>query len=310
MAIDQKELLQRASIKTMKKDLKRLREADAKKESQKIISVRTPEKKAEPVKPAVATEPSSSLQVSLQAQAQSDRRITDLKHVANESEKQEIFLLESRRKALAQKLIDFAKGEEVSLMAEKDKAIAESSSVKEHMDQLTQKAQDKGDKMAEQQAWFLAQELKKADSAIQGINEQIESVKRKKGAFQLEIQGIDDALRSIADGLEARKSAPPAEPLEMKKMPIPATLRQAQDKPPAESAPKTLPHNKPEPLLYKVPEKPYLKEVPARVKEKLSQSAVIEEEARRKFMEDVDQWAAVYEKSHASRQSAQAKKRS
>ena len=39
MATDQKQLIQRIDVRTMKKDIKRLREADVVKESQKIVLV-------------------------------------------------------------------------------------------------------------------------------------------------------------------------------------------------------------------------------------------------------------------------------
>src|SRR3989344_6886410 len=118
MAVDQKELdkkiLQRTHIRTMKKDLKALRETDSVKERQKISDLPLIEKKIEKIVPLPSKTPPPS-----------PNPLKNISGQANENEKQQIFLLGGQKLAASQELQNITQKQEPTLALEKNNALLE-----------------------------------------------------------------------------------------------------------------------------------------------------------------------------------------
>ena len=123
-----KEFLKRAEVRTMKKDLSVLREADAMKERNKIVGIKTLEeqmeekKKAEIDIPVKAVAERAKREEVLQRNEGQERIAEkDLKNYAAEEERQQIFLLESQRLSLEKQADAIDKEKDPALKLEKNK---------------------------------------------------------------------------------------------------------------------------------------------------------------------------------------------
>lgn len=298
MAIDQKEaeskeFLNRADIVTMKKDIKRLREADAFKESAKIttapiasqspkapeiLSSLDPKPKFEPRKDFVKKVPVASVE---KKGVTPIPKVSGDKTNATEDEKQKIFLLESQR-AETEKQIQLINGKTPALDLEKTGIQKEREDWQKKLNPLIEKAETGSEEQKqaiEKERWPIETELEKAENRGKDIDAKYRELETSKSQLNQKITQIDNSLKEMYLGIEKRtKEIEKAKQASLQQPITPPTTPKVEKQ---TTAPVT-----------KEPEKPYLKNVPLVAKEQLSQSANSEEEQRRKFLEDIDTWAS------------------
>src|SRR3989344_3160878 len=298
MAIDQKEaqakeFLNRGDIVTMKKDIKRLREADAFKESARITTTpiaKQPPKGAskEEIKIPVSSEPrvepkkdfTKKIVISpTPKDAQKPTRPSGNKNNATEDEKQKIFLLESQRTETEK---------ELRLLSEKTPALeSEKSNIQKEREGWQNKLSviieegktgtEEQKQEVEKKRWPIETELEKTGNRIKDVDAKYNELGQTKTQLVQKITQIDNSLKEIYSNIETRTQAAET----VSRQPITPPTPPKKEMPPAESP-------------VKEPEKPYLKNIPPAVKEKLAESVSSEEEQRRKFLEDIDKWASFH----------------
>ncbi|OGZ63714.1 MAG: hypothetical protein A3A98_00275 [Candidatus Staskawiczbacteria bacterium RIFCSPLOWO2_01_FULL_40_39] len=353
--IQAKELLQRTNIRTMRKDLQQLREADVVKESEKIVAakiakepvqksspapesadkqippaqdkkigVNAPEEREENLKVGQyeekitypiswpAPEPIRTVKDSGQKAAQekvAKEPFPEIEHKApaTETEKQKIFLLTSQRAKLEHQLTIIAK-EESPLVSEKNQLSLQQKDLQKKLNPLIEeekkieaektkienrekentivaqrqylekerwKLEDQRQKI-EKKRWPIEEHLAKLEEKIQDIDAKYEKITLEKGDLKTKIAEINSALKELNFSI----------------LPSEETAKQELMEKPKEHMPI-------EPSKLSRPaEKNTLKAVPPTVKEKFVQSTKIEEERRRKFMEDVERWASLSDKNN------------
>lgn len=278
MAVDQKsqtkEVVRRSAIRTMKKDIRRLRETDTVKESEKIIKLDLTPPPA-PVKPfdsaqgkpapIVPPKPSTPvIKTPAPLPARPSKEALFAKEHATEPEKQQMFALESKKNELARQL------------AEKEKQSApvafEKNRLAEQQRQWQEKAGQMDAKKADEKERFpIDRELSNITGQLQRIEGQYSAALGQEQQIKQEIKAITSALEDVYTAIRQRYEAKAA-----------ASAAQAVKPPQEEKQPQ------PEPLPTKEPS--YLKEVPASAKKSIIQAGAKENEQRKKFMEDVERW--------------------
>ncbi len=348
-------ILQRDQIKTMKKDIQRLREADVQRESQRIIGAKTsfptfqapkifekpvePPEVPEPTPPATPPAPPTPTPPPLpmpsmppqekstepayddgeksfyEAMSQGPKKITheksavapEAKENATEEEKQQMFLLQSQKKDLEKQLQAIGSTKEVSVNAEKSALASEQKKLQEKLAGLIKEegiieAEEKN--IADQEAqvaipaerqalekkrwelesqrqkiekkrWAIENELVKLENNVKKLDEGFVIFNSRQSEIKNKINEINHALQQMHNHIAKGNPG--------KKTPFPNHEGKIHSHPIKKSAE--------EPGLHRR-EKTYLKDIPKEAKEKLAESTVVEETQRRKFMEDVEQWAA------------------
>src|SRR5882724_7490642 len=162
MAISQasnvKELLQRSNIRTMKKDLKKLREADSAKESQKIIG---------------------------------------FKGIGEEAEKQKQFVLRSKEAEAKEQLEVLAK-QKAPVMLKKNEAISNSQQLQAKINPIDQKekmATLKQFDSIEKQRLPLDQQKAALQEKIENLGQQEQELNKKEQEVKATINTIDSKLQ-------------------------------------------------------------------------------------------------------------------
>lgn len=363
-------LLQRANIKTMKKDLKQLREADALKESEKIIKIKIPnlQKDRNPAAnnlglikelPKIAEkEPAfksrydkveksktpyfsetaedkekkslETTQNELKKENQEMERRKEILHkktereqsamikateYANENEKQQIFLLESQKTDLEKQAQSAGKNQEPSFIFEKNKILREQKSWQEKLNPLIEEEkkieieqktmegkenqtnvpserqelekvrwnlEDQRQKI-EKKRWSIEQNLSKLENKIKELDENYKKFSLGENELKNKIAEIDNSLRDIYFNITERETERIKNSMEEQKS---ASLRKVEIDLKEQKIKKQQQMES-----SGIKEKEYFKGIAPAEREKLAQSVKIEEEQRRKFMEDVEKWA-------------------
>ncbi len=318
-----KEFLKRAEIRTMKKDLQALREADALKERDKIVKIKTLEEQIQEQEKKLANKEKAKNEAEkagrekvLEKNAAEERMAEkDLKEYASEQERQQIFLLESQRLGFGKQAESIDKEKDPALKLQKNKILLEKrdweaklNSVLEQEKKLedeqkfiAEKAQTttlaSERKSLEQRRWALEKEIQEIEKKRWEIEKQLENIENKikeidKSSEQLvaekndlnqKILGIDKSLRDIYSAVIAKVEERRRGEAEEQKAAREATAKikaQTQEKIQRQQWTRTAEQPK---------ENEFLKEIPAPVKEKLARAAEIEEEQRKKFIQDVEE---------------------
>lgn len=293
-----KDLLQRGNIRTMKKDIASLREADSLQEKQKISNIKiVPEPAKESVKEPIKISPEKNssldnviddnwtagqktrqqevknvLQQSAKQEIKQDPSIdADIKLYASEIEKQQIFLLQSRKAELEKQMTGMGLEESASLQAKKAEVQKKLSAMPKEVEQGTEQDED-----AQKKRWVVEGELVKLEDTIKSLDESNQQSQTAKNNIKKEIAGIDDSLKAMSNSILQREKAKEEQ------------LQRLVDKK-AQSPVQEVPKITAQPYL---PEKEFLKELSLPAREKLAKSTEIEEKRRAKFMEDVERWAS------------------
>ena len=285
----------------MKKDLAALREADSLKEREKIKTIKsplppTPQTTASPVPkpieqevprpiakkipvvdaiapamPPVAQELSRPVQPTAPANA-------------NEIEKQQIFLLQSEKTELEKKLKELGEEKDPALFLEKNRLLLEQKDLEQKLVPFVREAGSATEarkQVIEKQRlpWDMKiSKLKERITYLDGINNKSEE---KEASVKAAIARVQNSLKTLSIAIEKRGQAKP-EP----------SFKPAPQKPITE----------PRPIIQRPPvtplaDKPAFAKSSAPAVEKMAKSTEIEETHRRKFIEDVEKWAAASSKN-------------
>ena len=265
MATDQTQLIQRTDVRTMKKDIKKLREADVVKESQKIVGLGTTDTE----KP----QPKEELKKEVLPQV-TNKEIDALdktKQYANENEKQQIFLFQSQKKDIEtelQKIVE--KKQQIGF--EKNKIIAEQTYWQEKLNPILEQertaTEDQKDPL-EKQKWPIEQSLAKLKNTIKNFDENNKKLSQEENGLTTKILEINHTLKEIYDTILKR---------EVNKK---TALQQEQQTVVTETTPKST-----QPKTSEDAEE--TPEPQDKIYEKASTNN--DQEQKRKFMEDVEKW--------------------
>jgi len=320
--VQAKEFLKRAEIRTMKKDLMALRETDALKERDKIIKLRTLEEQLDERKKAndlatakTVAEKIGREEILTKNEGQEKIAEKDLKNYATEQERQQIFLLESQRldfekqidlidqekdpalkldknKLLIQKrdqqeklnsvLADEKKLEdEQKFIVEKEKTTtidAQRKSLEQSRWDLEEKIKD-----VEKKRWAVEKEIQDTDGKTAQIDRSSETLVLEKNLLKDKVLGVDKSLREIYTGVmtreEDKRKGNEAE--QIAKREALAKLRESEKEKVQRqqwTGSSTTAHKTPLDIGVPVP-----------VRRTLAKSFQSEEEARKKFMQKVEQ---------------------
>lgn len=347
MAIDQKDLsqlvkppvkeseslLQRVNIRTMKKDLQKLREFDATSERQKIVKKNTvkAQNKPQDIESKALNQIEKDVQelenrgkILQQSTKQEEGAILQAKKYANESEKQQIFVLEAQKAELQKNIQAIVKEQEPPLLLEKNKILIEQKNLQQKLAPLAEQeakieAQQKviedkeaktnvaSEKQAlekerwqlddqrkgiEKQRWTIEGEISKLQEKIKNVDGNYKKSDSQEAELKAKIADIDNSLREIYHTISQREIEKRNKPPEQKK-PLGHSSKHETNSPILK--PK-IQEKMPAQPAPQIKEKPYLKEATEKLKEKLEETREIEERRRATFMEDIEKWAALNQK--------------
>lgn len=236
-----RDFLKRVEIRTMKKDLSALREADALLERDKIAKIKTLEEQLALEKaPVPQKDQKADLQeVLYRNEAQEKIAEKDLKNYATEQERQQIFLMESERFNAETQIKEIDDKKDPALKLENNQALLQIKKWQERLNAIIKEEKEKEDeqkflaeksqttaipaerKALEQSRWDLdkkIQEIEKkrweAEKQVQNlennsqkINASSEALTAEKNNLRNKILGVDRSLREIYSGIMAREEA-------------------------------------------------------------------------------------------------------
>jgi len=321
--IQAKEFLKRAEIRTMKKDLLALRESDSLKERDKIVKIKTLEeqrseqqKKLE-VKDAAtaAADKAGREEILTKNEGQERTAEKDLKNYATEQERQQIFLLESERLGFEKQIDAIDKEKDPALKLEKNKLLLQGRDQQAKLDSiLEQEKKLEGEQkiiIEKEQTTTIASEKKGLEQARWDMDKRIQEVEKKRWETEKQIQdteakikqidisseqlvieknglrdkvlGVDKSLREIYSAVMAREEDKRRGQAEEQ-----ITKREALSKIKAGEN-ERIQRQQWSGASTSAPKKPLEIPVPIPVKRKLAESFRAEEEARKKFIQDVEQ---------------------
>lgn len=309
-------LLNRADIRTMRKDIKKLRELDAASVGQVPAPAPAPQavkpfKAPAPVKieitsPKPVTPPESPQEKAFEQIARQDNeKMAQAKQYATEAEKQQIFRLEGQANEIKNQIqaIGAQKGSLLSL--EKNQIGIKQQQQKKILEGIIQEENKVDQEIAalenKEGAITIPSEKQRLEKERGDKENQRQTIEKKRWVVEQEISKLEGAMKNL-DG-NARESKEEQAILTAKLAGVDNSLRriyfaiiERQNKKTREAkivqapAPKLI-APKPMPAPIALPkEKTYLKDIPAPAKEKLVQTASTENEQRRRFMEDVEAW--------------------
>jgi len=314
-----KEFLKRAEVRTMRKDLRALRESDALKERDKIAKIKTLEEQLEERKKVLATEAATraektGLQEVLQKKEKEEVIAEkDLKNYATEAERQQIFLLESQRLGFEKQVDAIDKEKDPALKLEKNKLLLlkqeqqkklntileEEKKLENEQKFITEKQQtttiasqrkgleqsrwdlDKKIQDIEKKRWEAEKETEDTDSKVSQIDKSSQQLVTDKNGLQNKILGIDRSLREIYSVVIARE--------EEKRKGL-AKEEVARKKVLSEARATESEKVQREQWTGKrnIENKPFLANAPIPLKKKIAKSFEAEEEQRKKFLQDIE----------------------
>lgn len=316
-----RDFLKRAEIKTMRKDLLKLREADSLKERDKIAKIETiEEQKADLQK---------KLEIKAQAQGIAQKTARDdvlqknekqeyaaekdLKAYATEEERQQIFLFESQRLDFEKQIEKIEKEKDSALKLEKNRILLEIQSWQAKLSSIVgeeKKLEDEQKLIIEKEQSStipaekkgLEQRRSEIDGEIQniekkrwGVEKQIQDLEAKvktvdlssdqlvleKNSLRNKILGIDKSLREIYTGVIAREE-------DKKRGLLEAQRKQREALAKGKEEEKERVQRQQWTGKAGTPQKGFLGNAPDVLKEKMEKAAQAEEEQRKKFMQDVN----------------------
>lgn len=329
-----KEFLKRAEIRTMKKDLRKLREFDALKERDKIAKIKTLEEQRLEQQEALRKKEEERLVAEREKREkilgenaiQERLAEKDLKEYATEQERQQIFIFESQRIAFEKKVEEIDGKKDPALKLEKNNILIEKRGWQEKLNKIleqekkleseenfiNQKSQESAiaseKKGLEERRWEIEKEVQEIEKKRWQIEKEIENIENKivenekssqslvveKNDLNQKILGVDKSLREIYSEVMARVEDTRRGKLEEQRLAKENLSKvraeekeniQRQQWRPATKIPSI-------PVPSKnagVPVAPVKKSPPMSTRKEPDFSA--EEEARKKFMQNVESWA-------------------
>lgn len=319
-----KDFLKRAEIRTMRKDLLKLREADSLKERDKIAKIKTLEEQLEekkkadlaaPVKFTPEREKAEREEVLTKNEGQERIAEKDLKNYATEQERQQIFLLESQRLGFEKQVDAIDQQKDPALKLEKNKLLLQIRDQQEKLDLVLEQERKLEDEQklitGKEQTTTIPSERKSLEQARWDLDKKIQDVEKKRWEAEKQIEDTNNGLKQVdksSEQLVAEKNS-----LRDKILGVDKSLRETYSVVMAREEEKRRGQAK-EQIIQKealsearaeqkeriqreqwstrslgpVKNEGYLSSVPKPVKEKIIKSAEAEEDQRKKFLQDVE----------------------
>ena len=321
-----KEFLKRAEIRTMRKDLQELREADALEERDKIIKGKTAEeekaeiaKKKEAEKATLENQQREKvLSKNINEERSAEKQI---KSYAEESEKQRIFIFESQRLGLEKQIDVFEQEKESSLLLEKNRILINKRTLETKLNDIVAEEQkvEKEEKFIvekektsnvpsekksleekrseletkrqeiEKKRWAAEKEIKKTEDELEKIDAGYLQIIKEKNSLREKIKAIDMSLRDVYSKIITRVEDKKRGLL--KEQQINAAVVEELSSAKKEKIQReqwTHQTNPGQASGEITKEKEFLKGASDKMKERLAESAKTEEEQRKKFLEDIE----------------------
>lgn len=207
-----KDFLKRAEIRTMKKDLRFLREGDAVKERDKIARLKTLEEQLAEQEQAnqasnLATTEKLARQEVLEKHGQEEKIAEkDLKNYATEQERQQIFLLESQKLQFEKQVDAIDKEKDPALKLEKNKLLIEIKNWQDKLNKIQeQEKQFEGEEkllIDKEQVATSPAEKKSLEDSKRDYDAKIQDVEKKRWAVEKEIENINGKVAHIDQSFE------------------------------------------------------------------------------------------------------------
>lgn len=325
-----KEFLKRAEIKTMKKDLSALREVDALKERDKIVKIKTLEEQEEEQRRKIAAQEAARAAQERTAREELLQRGAkeeisaeqDLKQYATEEERQQIFLLESQRFEAEKQIDEIDRKKEPELRLEKNRLLIQKREQQARLNDIleeegklegeqkfiTEKEQtsnipaekrsfeqtraemEKRIEEIEKKRWTAEKQAEEIDAKITRTDDLSEQNNAEKNKLRNKVLGIDKSLREIYSAVMAREDSR-IKGLAQEQVVKKETLAKTR----AEEKEKIQRKQWTGLGMMEQEEGGFMAGVPTPAKTKLEESAVSEKEQRKKFVQDVEDWAGTEE---------------
>lgn len=327
-----KEFLKRAEIRTMRKDLMSLREVDALKERDKIAKLKTLEEQLDEKVKAdqlagikTAGEKAGLEEVLLKNEGQEKIAEKDLKNYATEDEKQKIFLFESQRLGFEKQVDEIDKVKDPALKLEKNKFLiskrdwqAKLNSILEEEKKLEDEQKfiiekekattiatqrkgleesrwdlDKKIQDVEKKRWEAEKQNQDLDAKVSQIDRSSDQLVVEKNALRDKILGVDKLLREVYSVVMAREE-------ERRKGEAQEQIARREAIAKARSVENEKAQRQqwsPSSMQRQQKDEGFLSKAPAAVRERIIQSSKVEEEQRKKFIQDVEGLAEIKDKN-------------
>ena len=204
-----KEFLQRVEIRTMRKDLKALREGDVLKEKEKIAKIKTKEEitleqgSQIPPPPLAEYKPKQTITEAGIAKNANEERATEnsLKNYATEEERERIFSLEAERLKLEDELDVSGNKDASGTELQKDKMFASKDILQKNLSQIveSQKKLEGEQKFIIDQGKQAADETQKnnLEKAVNELDEQIKTQEKRRWAIEREVKDFEDKIQNM-----------------------------------------------------------------------------------------------------------------
>ncbi|TSC94995.1 MAG: virulent strain associated lipoprotein [Parcubacteria group bacterium Licking1014_1] len=315
-----KEFLKRTEIRTMKKDLQKLREADALEEKDKIVKIKTLEEvrqMAEEKEKKSESEGKAGMEKVLFKKDKEEKEAeANLKNYANEAEKQQIFLLESQRFNLESQIRLIEEEKDPDLKLEKNSILLEKRDWEKKLHSILEEEkkleteqkfisdrEKESNVLSEKQSlekrrweleekrqeiekgrWAIEKKLAEMENKLKKIDEDYEKNIAEKNDLREKIAEIDRTLREVysktINRVEGQRIEAEKERTSARGETAEANLQEK------ENIQREQWRRAPEPK-----EKEFLKNMSSALKEKLSRKTEDEEKNRKKFMENIEKMA-------------------
>ncbi|MCX6721831.1 MAG: hypothetical protein NTY04_01385 [Candidatus Staskawiczbacteria bacterium] len=202
-----KEFLKRAEVRTMKKDLLKLREADSLKERDKIAKIKTLEEQTEERKkieaPIIAAREEKFRMEEVLQKNEGEERIAekDLKNYGTEEERQQIFLLESSRLAFEKQIDEIDKKKDPELKLQKNSLLIQKRDCQTKLNVILdqeKKLEQEGKFITEkEQTTTIASQRKSLQESRWDLDKKIQEVEKKRWEAEKQIEDIDKKVSQI-----------------------------------------------------------------------------------------------------------------
>lgn len=214
-----REFLQRAEIRTMRKDLSRLRESDSLRERNKIATIKTideqlAEKQKNDLLALASLAPNrEKIKRNEVLQKNENKEVAaekDLKNSANEQERQQIFLLESERLEFAKQLNAIEQQKDSSLKLQKNELMLKGRDLQNNLNKiLEQEAKFESEQkiiIGKIQSTTIALERKALESRRWDLDKQIQDIEKNRWAIEKQIQDIENQ-KKLSDSASQKDTA-------------------------------------------------------------------------------------------------------
>jgi len=232
-----KEFLQRAEIRTMRKDLIKLRESDSLKERNKIATIKTLdeqllEKQKTDLAIMAALAPNKEKikrnEVLQKNEKQEIIAEKDLKNYANEQERQQIFLLESQRLDFEQQINGIDQKKDSALKLQNNELMLKKRDLQNKLNKILlqeKKIEDEQKLITEKsQSTTIASERKSLESRRWDLDKQIQEIEKIRWDTEKQMQDLN-SQKTLADK-ESEKNISDKNNLQNKILGIDKSLRE------------------------------------------------------------------------------------